>query len=80
MEINYHPMTDRPAISCKAIMLTKWFDLYIMTYSRKYDSFGLSDDDVLEERSDVKVNEDVYVGWAYADELRWQMVKEYEVH
>ena len=48
MEINYHPMTDRPAISCKAIMLTRWFDLYIMTYSRKYDSFGLSDDDVLE--------------------------------
>ena len=75
MEINYHPMTDRPMISCKTIMLTRWFDLYIMTYSKHYDAFGLRDEDSLEERQDCKADEDVYIGWAYADELRWQMVR-----
>lgn len=79
MELNYHPMTDRPAISCKTIMLTKWFDLYIMNYSHKYDCFGLKDEDSLEENAMLKADEDVYLGWAYADELRWQMVKEHEV-
>ena len=78
MELNYHPMTDRPAISCKTIMLTKWFDLYIMPYSKKYDGFGLKDEDAMEEKQDFKADEDVYIGWAYADELRWQMVKEHE--
>lgn len=79
MELIYHSMTDRPAISCKTIMLTKWFDLYIMPYSYKYDAFGLKDEDLLEERDDLKADEDVYIGWIYADELRWQMVREYEV-
>lgn len=74
----YHPMTERPAISCKTIMLTKWFDLYILPYSRKYDAFGLSDEDLLEERTDLKADEDVFLGWTYADELRWQMVAKYE--
>lgn len=78
MELNYHPMTERPALSCKTIMLTKWFDLYIMPYSKNHDGFGLEDSDILEEREMLRVDESVYIGWVYADELRWQMVKEHE--
>lgn len=79
MEIKFHSMDERPVLSCEVFLLTKWFDINKYPYSRKHMAFGVRDEDT-EDIDLLKADVDCYIAWVYADELRWQMVKEYEIH
>jgi hypothetical protein len=78
MKIKYRPMSELPFKSCDVILCSKWFELRITPYSAKYNKFGVRDSYTEEEAAELAADKSLYIGWAYAAELVWQMVVEYE--
>ena len=78
MKIKYHNMHEFPMKTCDVILCSQWFELRTTPYSAKYGKFGVRDHYTEEEAKDLAVEEDLYLGWVYADELAWQMVVEHE--
>lgn len=69
MEIKFHSMKEKPMISCDVIMAPKYSKPFITNYDKISDTFNYSED------CDTSVDTDNYIGWVYADDLFWQMVR-----
>lgn len=75
MEIQFHSMKERPVRSCDIIIQDKWLDMNFSSYSRIYDKYNVKDNDSEEDAKALALDETIYNGWIYLDELRWQMVR-----
>lgn len=68
MKIIFHPMKERPMFDCEVFIVSESGRMFLTNYDKLHDEFNYSKNSFTSLTGD-------YIGWAYADELRWQMVE-----
>lgn len=73
LKIQYHPMKEKPTLTCRVIVCTRWNTTFPTDYSGHYCKFGVRDTTEPEAVETEAIDESLYIGWIYEDELAWAM-------